>query len=73
MSETTQADTTQVNSAQADSAAASGAAPELNPEAGIGGAAAFANAESMEILNLLGDASGAGSCCGGGCCTPATD
>lgn len=44
----------------------------LNPEASIEGAAAFADAESREILNLLGgDASGedAGSCCGGGCCS----
>lgn len=42
---------------------------DFNSEASIAGAAAFANAESAEILNLLGDqeASG-GSCCGGSCC-----
>lgn len=55
-------------------AAADQAAPEVafNSEASIAGAAAFADAESREILNLLGgDASGddAGGCCGGGCCS----
>lgn len=34
----------------------------------LGGAASFASAESIEILNLLDDAEG-GSCCGGGCCS----
>lgn len=43
--------------------------PELNPEAGLAGAAAFANAEAAEILNLLGDDASGGSCCGGGCCS----
>ncbi|KAM9862756.1 hypothetical protein ACI1US_01331 [Leucobacter sp. BZR 635] len=42
----------------------------LNPEASIAGAAAFASAESMEILNLLGGDSAGGSCCGGSCCAP---
>ncbi|WP_416446294.1 hypothetical protein AB3K78_03720 [Leucobacter sp. HNU] len=33
------------------------------------GAAGFADAESREILNLLGDdAAAGGSCCGGSCC-----
>lgn len=40
-------------------------------EASIAGAAAFADAETLEILNLLGDDAAAGSCCGGSCCTPA--
>lgn len=46
-------------------------APALNPEAGISGAAAFADAEAREILNLLGEEGGedAGGCCGGGCCS----
>ncbi len=43
---------------------------ELNPEAGIMGAAAVATSESAEILNLLGDqADEGGSCCGGSCCS----
>lgn len=35
------------------------------------GAAGFADAESREILNLLGDdaAAAGGSCCGGSCCS----
>lgn len=46
-------------------------APELNPAAGIAGAAASADAEAREILNLLGEQNGeaAGGCCGGGCCS----
>ena len=46
-------------------------APELNPAASIAGAAAFADAEAREILNLLGQENGeaAGGCCGGGCCS----
>ena len=36
--------------------------------AGFAGAAGFADAETREILNLLGDQSG-GSCCGGSCCS----
>lgn len=32
------------------------------------GAAAFADAETREILNLLGDDAAGGSCCGGSCC-----
>lgn len=42
--------------------------PALDPEAGLASAAAFASAESQEILNLLGDNDG-GSCCGGSCCS----
>ncbi|WP_427869268.1 hypothetical protein [Leucobacter luti] len=41
---------------------------ELHPEAGIGGAAAFADAEAREILNLLGESESGGACCGGSCC-----
>ncbi len=43
---------------------------ELNTDASIAGAAAFAGAETAEILNLLGDSSTGGSCCGGSCCMP---
>lgn len=43
-------------------------APNETSPTELGGAASFANAESIEILNLLGDAEG-GSCCGGGCCS----
>lgn len=39
-----------------------------DPAAGLGSAAAFASAESQEILNLLNDTQG-GSCCGGSCCS----
>lgn len=42
----------------------------LNTDPSIAGAAAFAGAETAEILNLLGDSSAAGSCCGGSCCMP---
>lgn len=50
------------------------AAAETNPAASLDGAsldgaASFADAETREILNLLGDSDGAGSCCGGSCCT----
>ncbi len=45
------------------------AAVELDAEAGIQGAAAFADAESREILNLLGESEAGGSCCGGSCCS----
>lgn len=44
-------------------------APEFNPEAGIAGAAVFASAESVEILNLLGEAESGAACCGGSCCS----
>lgn len=37
-------------------------------EAPIASAAAFADAEAREILNLLGDSDAGGSCCGGSCC-----
>jgi len=61
------------NAARANAAIANAAASdapeaphlELNPEARIAGAAAFAAAESAEILNLLGDQGG--QCCGGSC------
>ncbi|MGJ0203780.1 hypothetical protein [Leucobacter sp. gxy201] len=33
------------------------------------GAASFADAETREILNLLGESDAAGGCCGGGCCS----
>lgn len=39
-----------------------------DPAAGLGSAAAFASAESQEILNLLNDSQG-GTCCGGSCCS----
>lgn len=51
-------------------------APEATPLSAvpsIAGAAAFAGAESAEILNLLGDTAAGGSCCGGGCCGPADE
>lgn len=58
--------------------------PAFNPEASMESAVSFADAETREILNLLGtmatgdsaagtDAAGtdaaAGGCCGGGCCS----
>ncbi|MFV0433386.1 MAG: hypothetical protein ACK5LO_05340 [Leucobacter sp.] len=43
--------------------------PELNLDAGMQGAAAFADAETREILNLLGETEAGGSCCGGSCCS----
>lgn len=43
--------------------------PGTASEVGIGGAASFADAESREILNLLGDAESGGACCGGSCCS----
>lgn len=39
-----------------------------DPDAGLGSAAAFASAESQEILNLLNNSDG-GACCGGSCCS----
>lgn len=33
------------------------------------GAASFADAETREILNLLGESDAGGSCCGGSCCS----
>lgn len=41
-------------------------AETLSAEAGI---AAFADAETREILNLLGDQDSGGACCGGSCCS----
>ena len=41
---------------------------ETDPAAGLDGAASFADAETREILNLLGNTSAGGSCCGGSCC-----
>ncbi|SJN10426.1 hypothetical protein FM113_09085 [Leucobacter sp. 7(1)] len=51
-------------------AAADQAAPhaETDPVAGLDGAASFADAETREILNLLGNTPAGGSCCGGSCC-----
>lgn len=43
-------------------------AAETNPAAGLESAASFADAETREILNLLGDSEAGGSCCGGSCC-----
>jgi hypothetical protein len=37
-------------------------------EPGFMSAAGFADAESREILNLLGQGESGGSCCGGSCC-----
>lgn len=42
-----------------------GADAAAAPYTGLDGAASFADAESREIMNLLGDG---GSCCGGSCC-----
>ncbi|MFA5607565.1 MAG: hypothetical protein WDA07_10305 [Leucobacter sp.] len=45
------------------------AASSHEPAAGFGGAASFADAESREILNLLGGGgTNDGACCGGSCC-----
>lgn len=49
----------------ADAAAAPAVAEPTVAYAGLDGAASFADAESREIMNLLGDG---GSCCGGSCC-----
>ncbi|SDQ26479.1 hypothetical protein [Leucobacter chromiiresistens] len=49
----------------ADAAAAPTVAEPTAAYAGLDGAASFADAESREIMNLLGDG---GSCCGGSCC-----
>lgn len=43
-------------------------APMAESEVDLGGAASFADAETREILNLLGDSDSGGSCCGGSCC-----
>lgn len=43
-------------------------ATESPAAAAYAGAAAAADAETREILNLLGDADAGGSCCGGSCC-----
>lgn len=48
--------------------------PMLNEDASFASAASFADAESREILNLLGgntatDDSAESGCCGGGCCS----
>lgn len=39
---------------------------QLNPDANL---AAAVSAETADILNLLGEDSSAGSCCGGACCS----
>jgi len=65
-------DTTHTHSAATIAGAHDAPRPlELNFEASIAGAAAFADAETMEILNLLGDDASGGACCGGSCCTTA--
>ena len=43
-------------------------APSVESEPVFDGAASFADAETREILNLLGDSEAGGSCCGGSCC-----
>lgn len=43
-------------------------APFVESEVDLEGAASFADAETREILNLLGDGESGGSCCGGSCC-----
>ncbi|MGK0740936.1 hypothetical protein ACSHWG_03525 [Leucobacter sp. Z1108] len=42
---------------------------EQTVPASFTGAASFADAESREILNLLGEGDSAGACCGGSCCS----
>ncbi|MEJ6490428.1 hypothetical protein PQI23_11920 [Leucobacter sp. USCH14] len=39
--------------------------PPLDARPELDGAASFADAETREIMNLLGDG---GACCGGSCC-----
>ncbi|WP_125098784.1 hypothetical protein [Leucobacter chromiireducens] len=63
MTETTK--TTQ--NAPAETAAATAPAG-LESAGGLESAAGFADAETREILNLLGDSEAGGSCCGGSCC-----
>jgi len=41
---------------------------EQTVPASFAGAASFADAESREILNLLGEGDSGGACCGGSCC-----
>ncbi|GAA1794832.1 MULTISPECIES: hypothetical protein [Leucobacter] len=61
-------DTTK-ETALSDEAASAVIAADAAFESGFG-AAGFADAESREILNLLGDdAAAGGSCCGGSCCS----
>lgn len=63
-------DTTRTRDTATIDAAHDAAHPiEFNFEASIAGAAAFADAETLEILNLLGDNGSGGACCGGSCCT----
>jgi len=57
---------TETRVAEATETLVAQAEPEFDAEAGIG-AAAFASAESREILNLLADGASGGSCCGGSC------
>lgn len=38
-------------------------------DTGAMGAAGFADAETREILSMLGGDGGGGSCCGGSCCS----
>ena len=48
-----------------DAAFGTDEAPGL--DAGYSGLVSFVDAETREILNLLGDDSSAGGCCGGSC------
>ncbi|MGK0721296.1 hypothetical protein [Leucobacter sp. W1478] len=41
---------------------------EQSTPVSFAGAASFADAESREILNLLGESDSGGACCGGSCC-----
>lgn len=56
MTDTTKIEVNEAAGATTDSAAS------------LASAAAFAGAESREILNLLGEQESAGACCGGSCC-----
>lgn len=38
-------------------------------EVELAGVTGFVDAETREILNLLGEAEAEGGCCGGGCCS----
>ncbi|MBL5974041.1 MAG: hypothetical protein D3X82_09860 [Candidatus Leucobacter sulfamidivorax] len=65
MSDTARIEAADIEATEAGEAREIGEAGEA---AGFG-AAAFADAETREILNLLGDEAAGGSCCGGSCCS----